>query len=604
MPQAEADGEGRPCADEIRAALAHMAGSEAFRGSPQLVSFLRYVVEATLRGSSDRIKGYTIAVEALGRAENFDPQADPIVRVEAMRLRRALTRYYANGGARDPVLIDLPLGSYVPAFKRNTLEPPCEDAIVPPEPLAQSEPQRATIPPAPPASRRWQPPRMRPFAAALALFLAGAAIYWAFDVWFDLNAPSARAAGQVSQSRASGLVRPSSPFPVVYVGAFQGEDGAGVLANQLRNKLRDALARFDELTIVGALAPVDVRRAGAQNDQPGRYELSGSVETDSAGTISVALLLSDLADGRIAFARTFQQSRNGADAAIPEEAIVREIAITLAQPYGIIHARERVAQMGSPAGDPRYRCLLAAYDYWRTYSATQHAAVRACLERVTEADPSFAAGFAALAEIILQEHRQRLNVRPGDAPALDRAMRAARRAVELKPGSAYAYQALMDVHFRRGEFALALEAGEKGVTLNPYHPHVLGCYGARLVALGQVEKGGRYLREAADALSVRPAWLEFYLFLASYLADDRRTAALHSAQIMSETFPLGYVARAVVAAQAGKPDLAREYFATLAVLQPSWRDDPFRAARKTFPADTVVNRLAGDIAQISGSLGQ
>ena len=93
---------GRPNADEIRAALEHMAASEAFRGSPQLVAFLRYVVEATLRGASDRIKGYTIAVEALGRAENFDPQADPIVRVEAMRLRRALARYYANGGKNDP----------------------------------------------------------------------------------------------------------------------------------------------------------------------------------------------------------------------------------------------------------------------------------------------------------------------------------------------------------------------------------------------------------------------------------------------------------------------------------------------------------------------
>src|SRR5258708_31182618 len=97
---------------------------ELFRGSPKLVAFVRYVVEATLRGAGDRIKGYTIAVEALGRAENFDPQADPIVRVEAMRLRRALGRYYANGGRCDPVLIELPLGSYVPAFHRNTLVAP------------------------------------------------------------------------------------------------------------------------------------------------------------------------------------------------------------------------------------------------------------------------------------------------------------------------------------------------------------------------------------------------------------------------------------------------------------------------------------------------
>src|ERR1044072_2125892 len=108
MPEVEAEVGDRPCADEIRAALERMAASEAFRGSPQLVAFLRYVVEATLRGAAERIKGYTIAVEALGRAENFDPQADPIVRVEAMRLRRALTRDDENGGTHDTVGIDLP----------------------------------------------------------------------------------------------------------------------------------------------------------------------------------------------------------------------------------------------------------------------------------------------------------------------------------------------------------------------------------------------------------------------------------------------------------------------------------------------------------------
>ncbi|HMK79114.1 MAG TPA: hypothetical protein VK438_05665 [Xanthobacteraceae bacterium] len=580
-----------------------MAGSEAFRGSPQLVSFLRYVVEATLRGTSDRIKGYTIAVEALGRAEDFDPQADPIVRVEAMRLRRALSRYYENGGKRDPVLIDLPLGSYVPAFRRNAPAASALDETPagPTPPLQCAAPSDAAPPATPPAAPLR---RLTRFAAAAALLLAGAAIYAGLEFWLDFGSPGPHASIQTSPPRANEPARPQSPFPMVYVGRFEAENGgeaARAVANQLRGKLRDALARFDELTIVSGAPPAEARGAGMPDERSSRYELSAGIETDAAGGTRVALLLSDLADGRIAFARTFQ---HGGEPNSAQEAIVREIATTIAQPYGIIHARERVAQMGSPAGDPRYRCLLASYDYWRTYSATQHAAVRDCLERVTKADPSFAAGFAALAEIVLQEQRHHLNVRPGDAPALERATRAARRAVELKPGSAYAYQALMDVHFLRGEYALALQAGERAVTLNPYHPNMLGCYGARLVALGQVEKGARYLREAADAFSVRPAWLEFHLFLASYMLNDRHDAALHTAQIMADTYPQGYVARAIVAAQAGRPELAREYFATLAVLQPSWRDDPFGAARRVFPADAVANRVAGDIAQIAGNLGQ
>ena len=117
MPHANTRDDERPTAEEIRAALDRIAVSEAFRACPQLVAFLRYVVEATLRGGQDRIKGYTIAVEALGRGDDFNPQDDPIVRVEAMRLRRALQRYYANGGRDDSVRIVLPLGSYVPEFQ-------------------------------------------------------------------------------------------------------------------------------------------------------------------------------------------------------------------------------------------------------------------------------------------------------------------------------------------------------------------------------------------------------------------------------------------------------------------------------------------------------
>jgi hypothetical protein len=121
MPGLTAHFEERPTADEVRAALDRIAVSDAFRVCPQLVAFLRYVVEATLRGGQHRIKGYTIAVEALGRGDDFDPQDDPIVRVEAMRLRRALNRYYQNGGSDDPVRIELPLGSYVPLFRRGAI---------------------------------------------------------------------------------------------------------------------------------------------------------------------------------------------------------------------------------------------------------------------------------------------------------------------------------------------------------------------------------------------------------------------------------------------------------------------------------------------------
>src|SRR5438309_10656535 len=105
-----------PTAAEVTAAVERMIASEVFSRSPQLGAFLRFVTDATLSGKSDRIKAYTIGVEVLRRDANFDPQLDPIVRVEATRLRRTIERYYAGAGQSDEIVIDLPRGSYVPTF--------------------------------------------------------------------------------------------------------------------------------------------------------------------------------------------------------------------------------------------------------------------------------------------------------------------------------------------------------------------------------------------------------------------------------------------------------------------------------------------------------
>ncbi|MEJ2626046.1 MAG: hypothetical protein P8Z80_16410 [Pseudolabrys sp.] len=111
-----ADPEIAPEPAEIRAALADVLASQSFSKSAQLTNFLRFVVEETLAGRGKRIKAYTIATDALGRDETFDPQADPIVRVEAARLRRALRTYYADGGAAQSIVIELPTGTYAPVF--------------------------------------------------------------------------------------------------------------------------------------------------------------------------------------------------------------------------------------------------------------------------------------------------------------------------------------------------------------------------------------------------------------------------------------------------------------------------------------------------------
>jgi TolB-like protein/Flp pilus assembly protein TadD len=104
-------------APAILAELEHVLSSHVLIASPSLSQFLRFVVTETLAGRADQIKAYTIALKAWGRGRSFDPQTDPIVRIQAGRLRRALKDYYAEEGAGNPMRIDIPKGTYVPTFQ-------------------------------------------------------------------------------------------------------------------------------------------------------------------------------------------------------------------------------------------------------------------------------------------------------------------------------------------------------------------------------------------------------------------------------------------------------------------------------------------------------
>jgi adenylate cyclase len=105
-----------PPPDVVRDGLERVLASAEFVASDRLKGFLRFVVEESLAGRADRLKAYTIALEVLGRDATFDPQNDPVVRMEAGKLRRRLERYYLGAGRGDPVRIEIPKGGYAPTF--------------------------------------------------------------------------------------------------------------------------------------------------------------------------------------------------------------------------------------------------------------------------------------------------------------------------------------------------------------------------------------------------------------------------------------------------------------------------------------------------------
>ncbi|GLS53297.1 hypothetical protein GCM10007886_14800 [Methylobacterium gregans] len=114
--------------EEISREVAALLKHPAMRKAPKLSAFLGYVVRESLEGRGHRLKAYAIATQALGRAADFDPVTDAIVRVEARRLRGVLAAIYAEPGCARPLRIELPRGHYEPVFRRVDAEPPAAPA--------------------------------------------------------------------------------------------------------------------------------------------------------------------------------------------------------------------------------------------------------------------------------------------------------------------------------------------------------------------------------------------------------------------------------------------------------------------------------------------
>lgn len=105
--------------DEVRAAVEAVCRSSCFARSDRLQRLLRYVCEATLRGEGAAIKESVLAVEVFGCSPEYDPHKDSMVRRQAHALRQKLKEYYETEGRADKVQIELPVGRYVPVFRRQ-----------------------------------------------------------------------------------------------------------------------------------------------------------------------------------------------------------------------------------------------------------------------------------------------------------------------------------------------------------------------------------------------------------------------------------------------------------------------------------------------------
>ena len=512
----------RPDAEECRAQLDRILDSADFVTTDRHRRFLAYVVAESLAGRGDRIKAYSIATQVFGRDAAFDPQSDPIVRVEAGHLRRALERYYLGAGREDPVEITIPKGGYVPVFARRDMPAP-----------AEAMPAPAVAAPAPAARRL--PFRVGAVAVVLLILAAAVGAGWG--------------------RRGQPPVQPDIPRLLVQpFDDLSRSDASAAVARGLTQEVVGQITKFKDIVVVAG--PGETSPSAVQGSPP-RYVLDGSVDLD-AGVFRLQTQLVRRSDDAVLWAQSYTGDLEVSRLVEVEADIARQVATTLAQPYGVIFQADASRQVENPPDDwTAYSCTLSYYAYRATLDGATHPRVRKCLEEAVARFPAYATAWALLSQTYIDEIRFGFApdpvVRPGP---VDRALAAARRAVELDPTNTRGLQAKMFALYFSGDVEAALRIGEQALVMNPNDSELMGEYGFRRALAGDWPAGCSLIRRARELNPGPLGYYEAALALCAYFDGDLSEAAVWIRNTGVPDNPMYHLIGATVFGEAGETSSA------------------------------------------------
>jgi adenylate cyclase len=395
----------------VRACLDKVLASPIFAQAARQQRFLRYLVDETLEGNAERLKGYTIGVEVFERDRDFDPMLDAIVRVEATRLRAKLREYYDGEGGRDAVRLEVPKGSY-----GVRIEFPPDHA----GPASRAERRTGTAddgratPSATPASPRVED---RPSVVVLPFLNLSpdpAQQYFADGITEDLT---------TELSRLSGLLVISRHSAFAYKGvAKRAEEIAG------------------ELGV--------------------RYLVEGSVQR-SADQVRVSAQLIDAASGANLWAERYERELK--DVFAVQDAVIRRIVAVLQVRLTPLEQEPLLGHGGAP-GFEAHDCLLRGLKGFWSYGQEGTTQAQALFSKAVELDPGYALAHAWLARALVYQWAMLWDTSPA---CLEQAFEHARAATDLAPQMPYGQAVLCWVQLwrKRGEDSIA--AGRRAVAMDP-----------------------------------------------------------------------------------------------------------------------------------------
>lgn len=437
--------------------LERIFASAAFSSAPKMRALLRYLVEATLAGDHNRLKGYAIGVDVFERGTDFDPGTDPIVRVQAGRLRKLLEAYYHATGFNDAVRMEIPKGSYTVEFVTNDEGGSQVAALVGPSPGTPAD-----LPPAHIGVGRPPFGRLGLLAAA-----AGFLLLVFFGVRFLV-----RQDGLVTLEPTA-VARREVPVDAISLAVLPFTNMSKDMANTrfgdgLADALITALSRVKSVAIASRTSAfqyreaIDLKKVGSNLGV--RYVIEGGLQQES-GTLRLNVQLVDTITGAHVWAQEYDLP--GGDSLAQQSEIVTTLAAEL-RPQ--LFSAYKLAMQSSP-GLKASAWQLYMQSTWvpgegRNSLAWEKERI-ALARKALELDPDLGQAHSVLAEKLSE-------IATIDPPSDTEAARKeaafhARRAIDLAPTDADVRFNVSAHYWFSGRIPEAIDAIQRTLELDPNH---------------------------------------------------------------------------------------------------------------------------------------
>ncbi len=297
-------------------------------------------------------------------------------------------------------------------------------------------------------------------------------------------------------------------------------------ANGATEDIVTGLSRFSYLRVLAASSmaryagkPMDPR--AATEEAAARYILEGSLRR-AGPRVRLAAQLVDCATGAHLWAETYDRAFCDQDEFDILDDVVPQIVSTIADAHGVLpRSMGESLRIKDPARLSPYEAVLRCFAYFQRLSAEEHLPARAALERAVEQTPAYADAWAMLSLVYKEEFTQGFNPLPD---ALDRALAAARRAVEIAPSNHLAHHALAAAEFFRKEHQRFRLAAARALELNPMDGFTMAYLGLLIAYSGDWKRGGVLSASARRLNPHHPGWYWFVPGMDAYRSGDYRAA--------------------------------------------------------------------------------